>query len=350
MRILTTITLTIGVLTSAASAMGPDTYPGDEWTILESPADAGWSKEKLDAAGAFGEKAGTAALTVVQGGVIVYEWGHADREYMCHSMRKSILCGLYGIYVDNDTIDLSKTLADLGIDDKPPVLTDAEKQATIKDLLKARSGIFHGAAYSPQGMIDGLPERGSHAPGTYWYYNNWDFNTLGTIFTQETGLDIYDAFEKHFVGPLAMQDFNMKKQRYVYDDVSIHPAYTFRLSGRDLARFGLLYARMGRWGDEQIISPEWIKESTTSYSKTNRGGYGYMWWTTAPGDDKLMGAQTEVGAYTASGSGGHYLLVMPKADIVIAHRVNTSTGTARVGQSDFATLVTMILAARPDAE
>src|SRR5260370_4336695 len=38
--------------------------------------------------------------------------------------------------------------------------------------------------------------RGSHEPGTFWYYNNWDFNTLGTIYEHATGTGIYDALDR----------------------------------------------------------------------------------------------------------------------------------------------------------
>jgi hypothetical protein len=57
-------------------------------------------------------------------------------------------------------------------------LNTAEKQATIRDLLMSRSGVYHEAAGEHQEMIDARPERGSHAPETYFYCNNWDFNAL----------------------------------------------------------------------------------------------------------------------------------------------------------------------------
>jgi hypothetical protein len=53
---------------------------------------------------------------------------------------------LYGSHVATCHIDIGKTLEDLGIDDTPPVVTTEEKQATILDLLRARSGGYHDAA------------------------------------------------------------------------------------------------------------------------------------------------------------------------------------------------------------
>jgi len=68
--------------------------------------------------------------------------GQAEGGPDVHSIRKSYLSALYGIHVHEGRIQLSKTLADLGIDDQSP-LTAVEKRATVADLLKARSGVYH---------------------------------------------------------------------------------------------------------------------------------------------------------------------------------------------------------------
>ena len=71
---------------------------------------------------------------------------------------------------------LGISLEELGIDDFEPSLTLEEKQATVGDLIKARSGIYHPALGKSPGMRSMRPKRHSHPPGTFWYYNNWDFN------------------------------------------------------------------------------------------------------------------------------------------------------------------------------
>jgi len=119
-------------------------------------------------------------------GAVVAHWGDIETRYMCHSIRKSFLSALYGVHVAKGNIDLDETMGELGIDDKPP-LTQLEKQASVRDLLKARSGVYHPAAYETEAMKKARPKRGSHVPGTFYYYNNWDFNTLGAIFEKQTG-------------------------------------------------------------------------------------------------------------------------------------------------------------------
>ena len=110
-----------------------------------------------------------AVFATFQGNVLL-AWGAVERPFRCHSVRKSLLSGLYGVHAGE--IDLQKTIGELGIDDRQP-LTETEKQARILDLLMARSGIYHPAAKETSDMDAERPQRGSHPPGTWWWYNNW---------------------------------------------------------------------------------------------------------------------------------------------------------------------------------
>lgn len=309
------IILVLVFLFSASIAQNP----GKPWQQYANPEEAGFSSEQLNKAKALYDSLDAAAFMVVYDGKVVVSWGDVERRFMCHSVRKSLLSALYGIYVADGLIDMEKTIAELNIDDINP-LTDEEKQARVSDLIKARSGVYHPAAYETAGMKARRPKRGSHARDTFWYYNNWDFNVLGTIFEQETKTDIFAAFKKRIAEPLQMEDFRlMDGYHHLEPENSNHPAYPFKLSARDMARFGLLYLNHGKWNERQIITEQWIKESSTSYSETgNRGGYGYLWW--------IGGGFEEFGMYSALGVGTQMIAVMPGANMVIVQRVNTYEG------------------------
>ncbi|HSY98211.1 MAG TPA: serine hydrolase [Terriglobales bacterium] len=163
---------------------------------MASLKEAGWSKEKLAAAQAYAnaDSVHTSAVMVVQGGEVADQWGDFDKKIDCYSIRKSLLSALYGIYSAEGIIDVNQTLEQLGIDDSPDPLTKEEKQARVVDLLRARSGVYHKVDFETECMQKSRPARGSHPPGTFWYYNNWDFNVLGTIFEKKTGMKIGDAF------------------------------------------------------------------------------------------------------------------------------------------------------------
>jgi CubicO group peptidase (beta-lactamase class C family) len=263
---------------------------------------------------------GSDAFLVVDRGVVVWDFGRTSKNYVVQSCRKSFLSALYGIFVHDGTIDLGQTLAELGIDDLPPVLTEVEKTATLEDLIMARSGVYHEAAAESQSMKDARPERGSHAPGTFWYYNNWDFNVLGTAMIQLTGEDIFEALHQRVAVPLQMQGFQPSNGWYYYQEMSEHPAYHFNMSARDMARFGLLFSREGRWKEEQIVSADWVKRSTLPYSDAGSAfDYGYMWWVGEPsywaGHDVIA----------ALGGSGQAIFVVRDMDIVITHKVDYDT-------------------------
>ncbi len=316
-----TVFLFVSVLFILSSiCLSQDRFPGKSWQKYTSPEQAGWSDEKLKDAKAFAESIGSAAFMLVYNGAVVTTWGDIERRYMCHSVRKSFLNALYGVHVGDGIIDVNKTLADLNIDDKD-TLTPVEKQAKILDMLKARSGVYHPAAYETAGMKRIRPKRGSHAPGTFWYYNNWDFNTLGFIFEKETVKKIFEEFDNRIGKEIQMQDYRVQNGYYHLEpENSNYPAYPFRMSARDMARFGLLYLSNGKWNGKQIIPSSWVKETSTSYSKA-RGddGYGYMWWI-------LGGDLKQYGAYTAYGVGTQTITIIPGLNIVFVHRVDTYAG------------------------
>jgi len=253
---------------------------------------------------------------------------------------------MYGIYVADGRIDLTKTMGDLGMDDNEPSLTVVEKQATLHDLLKARSGIYHPALYETPGMKAARPPRGSHAPGTFWYYNNWDFNAAGAIFERAAKNSLFREFKERIADPIGMQDYRLDDGQYVTGPDSVYAAYPFRLTARDMARFGLLFAREGRWRWRQIVPAQWVKDSVTPYSDAGAsGGYGYMWWVAANGKH-VPGVSIPDGSFSARGAGGHYILVIPDYDLVIVHRVNTDIQGNSVSADEFGRLVKLILDAR----
>ena len=96
----------------------------------------------------------TEAVFIVVDGQVLAQWGKTRTRYNVHSIRKSFMSALYGIHIRDGDINLSWTLAQLGIDDNQPSLTAVEKKATLHDLIEARSGVYHPAAYETEGMKD----------------------------------------------------------------------------------------------------------------------------------------------------------------------------------------------------
>jgi CubicO group peptidase (beta-lactamase class C family) len=313
------IAIAVGLLWGATEpGAAEDRFPGAAWEYAV-PEAAGWSSEGLNQAEAWSHRIGSLAVMVIHHGAVVAEWGDTAVKTPLASIRKSLLSALYGNAVERGEIDLKQTIGALGIDDSEPSLTSEEKTATVRDLLQARSGVYHSALYETAEMAARRPARFSHMPGTFWYYNNWDFNTLGAIYEHAVGSSIFDAFEREIARPVGMQDYEPGDGKYITGAASVYPAYPINMSARDLGRFALLYLHQGRWRDRQIVPARWVEESTQPYSQSDLGpGYGYMWWT------GFLDASTSLklppGTYFARGRGGQYAYVIPAFDLVVVHR------------------------------
>jgi CubicO group peptidase (beta-lactamase class C family) len=317
--------------------------PGDTWLQYAVPEEAGWSSEKLEEARLFADSIGSAAFMVIHDGKVVVSWGEVERRFMCHSVRKSLLMALYGFYVDKGIIDIQTTIGELGIEDTHQLRED-EKKATIQNLLQARSGIYHPAAYETDAMKAARPARGSHAPGTFWYYNNWDFNTSCHILMMHSRKDFFQDFKERIADPLGFQDFRLEDTYYHLEaENSQFPAYPFRLSARDMARFGQWFLQMGQWNGRQLISADWVKESAmTAYSDDVRQKgwqYAYMWWMNLYGDEHVN--------YSAQGVGNQAIIVYPNDNLVMINRTNTFVGD-RVSNTNLRKLTEMVFAARTE--
>lgn len=308
------------LLGSTVSSLAAERYPEGEWERVD-PDSAGWSTLKLQKAETWSKAIKSTAVMVVHHGVVVAEWGDTTAKTPLASVRKSLLSALMGNAVERGQIDLSRSIGALGIDDNEPSLTAEEKSATVRDLLTARSGIYHSALYKSPGMAAERPARFSHKPGTFWYYNNWDFNTLGTIYERAVRSSIFDAFEREIARPVGMQDYRAADGQYVTGSGSVYPAYPIDMSARDLARFALLYLREGRWRDKQVIPAPWVRESIKSHSRSEFGpGYGYMWWIGPIENNIVPSVKLPEGTYYAQGYGGQFAFIIPAYDMVVVHR------------------------------
>ena len=325
----------------------PENDPALEWI---APEDAGWSSTELQEAHEFAIQTGCQAVMALYDGKVFFSRGNIHRNYAVDSIGETFFNALLGIREPQGNINLNATLADQHIDDMPPGLTQAEKQARVKHLLMSRSGVYHEAIAEDQTMIDERPARGSHAPDTFFYHNQWNVNALGTIFEQETGEEICEAFEKEIADAVDMVDYDINNCSYQYQwNKSLHPAYHFKMSPRDLAKFGALYQKNGRWNGSRLIQEYWIDESTMAYSTmpdTDGLGYGYLWKIIPESSD--LGQMIGYEGYYHIGADDYVLVVIPDLKLVIVQRYNKNHNWEDPEDDSFE-LTMLILDARLDA-
>ena len=334
-----------------------DEFPDKEW-VLKDPQEVGWDNAQLRKAEELFQSMESAGLMVVHKGKLVASWGKVDEKYANASMRKALIHSLVGNAIDKGHFSLNDTLEKLDIQDTNPALTQEERQATVADLLQTRSGIFHSALFEvgswKRVRSDLAQSDYNPAPGELWIYNNWDFNVVGTVLENSTGQKIGPMFSSQISKPLNMNDFVEDDVVYLYssdisqrimDNHSDFPAYDFKTSVRDIARYGLMYLNCGRWEEKQVVSKNWVLKSIDGPAITEGaperfqgafstlGSYGYLQWIEKPGMQKYMRDVTISSPwYYGSGYRGHFYMVWPALDLVIAHQVSNWGGNSLIGQ------------------
>lgn len=308
-----------------------------------------WNENDLNKAIEYAQEIGTFSLIIQTNGEIVSSYGNIDSLSRIHSIRKAILMALISQHLDK--INLQSTLSEINIDDYPIPLTELQKSTKIIHLLKSTSGINHPAVSqvgNAQILRDSLLGILPNKPGTKWAYNNWDYNALTTVFEKLTGLTISQAFEEGIANPLDIKHFDTFYRKD--STLSIHSKAGFRLSTRDMAKFGQLFLNNGIWNKKEIIPKDWIENITKDYTlnsipKKERYAQGYLWWV--PANDYANGIPK--GSYLTTGSAGQRILVIPEWNTVIAHKTMTeipSKERTPVSSKEFEQLIILIKEAR----
>jgi CubicO group peptidase (beta-lactamase class C family) len=338
-----------------------DAYPGAEWEHVQ-PEAVGYSSARLEALRAWLKVQATTSMMVVVQGRVIFSYGDVSHTSKIASVRKSVLDMLYGKYIFNGTVDIDKTVKDLGLDDKQPFYP-TEEHATLEQLMAARSCIYLPEREHPGSLPDWdqgryLPPRNSCYPGTQMVYNNWDFNAAGTAFEKLTHKNIYEALRDDLAVPISMQDYDVAKQKKIDAPGTIHPEYAMYLSTRDMARLGLLMLKSGKWNERELVPGDWVRYSTSlitpfkdvhpmqmrNDAEPERWGYGLLWWVwDAPAFPGNVYAGFLQGAYSAMGTGGTFITVLPAKDMVVVHQVDIDQDArASVSPSSYIAMLSMI--------
>jgi CubicO group peptidase (beta-lactamase class C family) len=138
-------------------------------------------------------------------------------------------------------------------------------------------------------------------PGTRFEYCNGASALLTALIQKTTGMTAFEFATRHLFNPLKITDVYWKSHNGItigYSDLLMRPG--------DMARFGYLFLHGGKWNNHEIISEEWVEESTRKQiDNPLTYGYGYQWWIMAPG------------RYAAVGAHGQRIFVLKDLDMVV---------------------------------
>ena len=146
-------------------------------------------------------------------------------------------------------------------------------------------------------------------PGTEFTYSNGISTVLGAIIKNTSGMGADKFAEQYLFSPLGVADSEWSR----YPDGTLDTDGSLALRPRDLAKIGLLFLSDGRWADKQILSEEWIRESTKKRVRRSESlWYGYQWWQR---DFEIKGKTIE--SFHSWGWGGQYIFVFPALSMVV---------------------------------
>ena len=290
----------------------------------------------------------TTSLIVIKKDTIIYEkyfngFGR-DSYFHSQSMAKSFISFLIGAAIDDSTI---KSVNDPITNYIPELLQRDQrfKKIYIKDLLEMRSGLKYNTSLIPLTNIHSpwhdesvgyyhpnvrklLLENVeiSSEPGKNFQYSNYNTSYLGLILERATNLTVSSYLEQKLWSRIMEYDaffsIDSKKSNFEY--------MPSRLIARaiDYARFGQLMLNEGNWYGEQIVSKDWIQESTQENKSISRDMYP-KWFGRS--DKRIyynyqwLGHVNKDGTYHlyANGNLGQNIYMIPDKETVIVHCGNS---------------------------
>jgi len=364
------IQLVVGYRSSAQVTARDYFPPRDTWE-RRAPADVGIDAAKLNEAIEFMKTHETAAPArdfsdqeiifgqllgsiptergatnglVIRHGFIVAEFGDTLRPDPTYSVAKSMLSTVAGIAIDRGlipTVDdpVFNLIKDGGYDSPHNRLitwrNHLQQESEWEGEMWGKNANFIGKDAFGRGE---MKPRAIQEPGALYEYNDVRINRFALSLLRVFKKPVPDVFRDEVMNPIGASTtwkWVPYANAYVHIDGKRMPSVSggtrwgggVWINSQDLARFGLLWLRGGRWRDRQIVSPSYVKMATAP--SAHGPDYGFLWWLNTK-QGQWTGSPKD--AYWALGSGGNYVYIDPTHDLLVVWRwsAQSSEGLRRV--------------------
>lgn len=278
-------------------------------------------------------------IVVQKNGMILYEnYFHgytADNNLHVFSVTKSVFSALIGIAINKGHIkNIDQKVLEFFPDYTIPESEETIQRVTIRDMLtmtapyKYEAEPYEAFFMSKNWMKFALDLLGGKGKiGDFLYSGIVGTHILSGILVKATGMAVLDFAAENLFSPLGINVprnvvlrtkeehialmNNKSTSGWAVDPQGINPAgWGLFLTPINMAKIGQLYLNGGIWNGKQIISAEWIDESTKEQSRWQEMSlpYGYLWWI-------IDGKER---AYAAMGDGGNIIYVNTKKKMVVS--------------------------------
>jgi CubicO group peptidase (beta-lactamase class C family) len=237
-----------------------------------------------------------------------------DDPHVLFSLSKSFTSTGIGLAVAEGKLTIDDPVLSYFPDEAPADPSPNLKAMRVRDLLSMSTGQhaddlqkFSFAGDHLTRAFLALPV--AHKPGTHFLYNTPATYMLSAILQKATGTDLFDYLGPRLFEPLGIRNPTWERS---HDGITLG-GYGLKIGTEDIARFGQLYLRQGKWGGRQLVPAAWIGAATSRQVSNGSSpnsdweqGYGYQFW------------RCRHGVYRGDGAFGQFCVVMPEQDTVIA--------------------------------
>ncbi len=269
---------------------------------------------------------------VVYKGYVVAEFGDPTWADPTYSVAKSMLATVAGIAVRDGKLTnldepVNRIVKDGGYDSPRNALVTwkmhLQQETEWEGEMFGKKDDFVGAKAFGEGE---RKPRELKRPGTFYEYNDVRINRLGLSLLRTFKEPVPDVFRREVMDVIGASN-TWRWIPYHNSYVEVDGKQMASVSGgtrwgggvwinaMDMARFGYLWLRGGKWGDRQIVPPAYVK---AAISPSQHGpDYGYLWWLNTQGKN-YPGLPTT--AYGARGAGSNTITILPDQDLVVVWR------------------------------
>lgn len=269
---------------------------------------------------------------VIYKGYAVAEFGDTTWADPTYSVAKSMLATVAGIAVRDGKIasldePVGRTVKDGGYESPRNALVTwkmhLQQETEWEGTMFGKKDDFVGKEAFGEGE---RKPRELRRPGSYYEYNDVRINRLGLSLLRTFKQSVPDVFRREVMDVIGASN-TWRWIPYHNSFVDVDGRKLASVSGgtrwgggvwinaQDMARFGYLWLRGGKWGDRQVVPPDYVK---AALAPSQHGpDYGYLWWLNTQGKNY---PGLPANAYGARGAGSNTITILPDQDLVVVWR------------------------------
>ncbi len=276
----------------------------------------------------FLENNKTVAFLIIQNDTIQYEnyfYKYQESSIIpSFSMAKSVTSILIGCAIDDRFI---KSVNEPITNYIPELKEKGFGKVTIEHVLQMTTGIKYNEGYfNPFGDVATFyygrnlrraisKMKLETVPGKKFKYASGNTQLLGLILERALkSKTVTEYLQEKIWSPIGMEydaSWSLDKRKEGLEKTFC----CINARAKDFAKIGRLYLNKGKWNGKQIVSENWVEQSTkVDTSNGSAWYYQYQWWL-----------NTKKGDYMAQGILGQYVYVNPSKNLIIV-RLGKKTG------------------------